>query len=245
LVISNFDYAPLDNNVLCKETNSGAEFVIVGELPKGGARVGSFPGPISYEIQIRQSLAFKFRTSLSPFWSMGQTGARLYVPDLTATTHQVAEMELHSALPVPRDDMSFVDVLEFKHARMDELIAFRHALDKMYLNIVNSNDIPRQTNVEVYNLQKAIQDLNSVANESWGTKILRSLKVETNVPNLARNAFYAEAAAMVFGFPSGIGAALGAMAAAVKFELVSGVGIKGMPSHLKDYAYLADISKVA
>ena len=34
------------------------------------------------------------------------------------------------------------DILDFKHNRKDELIAFRSVMDQLYLDIVNSNDIP-------------------------------------------------------------------------------------------------------
>lgn len=241
LLLSNFEYASLDNKLLCRETISGTKFVFDGILPEGGPRVGSFPGPFLYELQIRQALAFKFRTTQSLLWSMGQTGTHLFVPELTATTNQVAEMVLYRALPVPPDDMSLVDVLEFKHARRDELSALRHALDNMYLNIVNSNDIPRQKNFEIVNLQRAINDLNSVANESWRKKLLGSLKVELNVPKLLATASVVEAAALVYGFPTGIGAAIGAIGAAIKFDCSPVAGVKGIPSDLKDYAYLLDI----
>ena len=134
--------------------------------------------------------------------------------------------------------MPIQEILEFKLKRRDELIAFRTAMDQLYLDIINANDIPRAKNSALNKVDLVLADLNSVANESWAKKLLTSLKVEINVPNLITNAAIGSGLALSIGFSPTAGAAIGAATAAIKFDLGLTTGVKNIPNELKDFAYL-------
>lgn len=172
-------------------------------------------------------------------WSLAQRGTALILPhDLPCTT-RCAEIELYNALPTPGDEISFQDVLEFKARRQSELRALRAAMDGLYLEIENNADIPRAKIAAIGRLERSLNDLHQVVNESWPRKMLASLKVEIRLPNIALGYFGGE----TFGAPLGIplvGGALGAAASVVKFDLNLGPALAATS---KDFAYLHSIDR--
>ena len=76
------------------------------------------------------------------------------------------EFQLYNALPVPRADTEYVDILEFKARREDELLALRGHMDGLYAEIVRSADIPRAKIAALYQLDKSIADVIAVMNAS-------------------------------------------------------------------------------
>lgn len=176
-------------------------------------------------------------------WSLAQQSQVLASsPEGTFETRTI-EVELYSAVPVPAADVPFEEILEFKQRRRDELLSFRSVMDELYQEVAKAADIPRAKLQAITQLEKAIQDLHNAFGESFGRRLISSLKVELNLPNIATVAAGGAIAASSFGLPLAIGAALGAMVAAVKFEFT--VIRKGgrIPERLRDYAYLHHIEK--
>jgi hypothetical protein len=89
---------------------------------------------------------------------------------------EAIEFELYNAVPVPSTITPLNDILEFKEAHRDELIAFRAYLDELYQKIISSTDIPRAKNTELQKLESALRDVNRVLNESKIRVALRSMK---------------------------------------------------------------------
>ena len=116
-------------------------------------------------------------------------------------------------------------------------------MDQIYLHIINSADIPRAKNAALGELEKTITELNRVVNETWPQKLLSSLKVEINVPNLVTHALLGSGLATTLGVAAGAGAAIGAASAAFKFDLGITQGYKNLPDEIKDYAYLHRIEQ--
>jgi hypothetical protein len=185
-----------------------------------------------------------FKNILEPgSWSLGQDSQTLIAP-LTGTVEtRCIEVELYSAVPVPTPDVSFEDILDFKRRRNDELKSFRSAMDALYQEVIGAADIPRAKLQAIAGLESAVQELNKVFRENFARRFLSSLKVELNVPNITMGAAGGAVAASKFGLPLELGAAAGAIGAAVRFDLPyvrKGINI---PDRLKDYAYLIHVER--
>ncbi|HAS8313285.1 TPA: hypothetical protein I7725_21865, partial [Vibrio vulnificus] len=68
-----------------------------------------------------------------------------------------------------------------KSQRDNELQGLRQSLDELYLEISKSQDIPRSKIVQITRLENAIKDLDKVAKESWGARLLASRKVALDI----------------------------------------------------------------
>lgn len=114
-------------------------------------------------------------------WAIHQSGDQLIVPASMSKDLITADFELTRCLPVPKSDVPLDRLLEFKLKRTDELIALRTTLDELYLEISKSADIPRSKIVQIQRLEQAISDLDKVAKQSWGYRLLASRKVSLDL----------------------------------------------------------------
>ena len=161
-----------------------------------------------------QLAALKIRNEREPgCWSMAQTGNILNLPIEKSQEARTIEVDLYNAFPVPSDAVSLDDILFFKERREAELMAFRSAMDLLYLELISASDIPRAKTAAIDRLENTLKDLHKVANESWMPKLISSLKVELNVPNLLSRAMVGAGLGTIFGVSPSLGAAIGAIAA--------------------------------
>jgi len=215
-----------------------------GVLERTMVRFASFNGNVGYALLQMQVLALEARNANEPgTWSLAQQSALLASsPEGTVNTRSI-EIELYSAIPVPSKDVPLHDVLEFKQRRNSELLQFRAAMDELYQETIGSADIPRAKLQAQDHLERAVRDLHDVFGESFVRRLLASFKVELNVPNIATHAIAGSVAASSFGFPIGVGAAAGAIAASVKFDMAHIRKGANIPERLRDYAYLHHIER--
>lgn len=234
-----------DNNIVSTGMSPELEFLLSEKiLERTIIKFHSFSGNVGFSMVLMQSAAFDIHNKKEPGqWTLGQQSYQFVVSDERAENIKAVEMELYKALPVPNREIPLADILDFKNRRHAELIALRSAMDKLYLEIVSSGDIPRAKNAALVRLEQTISDLNLVAHESWPVKLLSSLKVQINVPNLISNALIGSGAAVCFGFSPAAGAAIGAAATSIKFDLGISKEIKDLPPSLKDFVYLHRLEK--
>lgn len=234
-----------NNNIIATGLSEDMEYLnSIGILDRTMVQFNSFSGNPGHAMALMQAMALEIRNKKFPgVWALAQNSSKLFVPSETETDTKTIEMELYSALPTPTGDIAIEDILEFKQRRNDELLNFRAAMDQTYLEIISSGDIPRAKNAALNHLEKTIVELNSVVNETWPKKLLSSLKVEINIPNLVTHAALGSGLALSFGLSGGAGAAIGAAAAAFKFDLGVSKGYKNLPGDIKDYAYLHRIEQ--
>ncbi|ELU8126848.1 hypothetical protein SDD14_003589 [Vibrio cholerae] len=107
-------------------------------------------------------------------WSKAQMSSSIISSDTVNKTG--IELELYNLLPIPHHRTNLSDVLEFKHKRHDELIAFRIYLDDLYQSIINSADIPRAFNTEMNRLEMSLRDLDRTMKESKIRVVVDSLR---------------------------------------------------------------------
>lgn len=235
------------NNNIIAFGDDAPEFTFLKEacvLERTMVRFNSFNGNVGYAMLQMQVAALEARNAKEPgAWSLAQQSPLLASSTEGTVDTRSIEVELYSAIPVPSEDVPFQDVLEFKQRRAAELLQFRAAMDALYQETIGAADIPRaKLQAQAY-LERAVQDLNDAFGESFARRLLASFKVELNVPNIAGLAFAGGAAASSFGLSVGVGAAAGAIAAAVKFNLAHIRKGANIPERLRDYAYLHHIER--
>ena len=210
-----------------------------GIVRKSAIRVAGFSGNAADLWVLSQLAAWRLNEECEPGqWSLGQQAEGLWLPAQETVRTRAIEIELYQALPVPGDDVSFAEILEFKSRRSSELQAFRTRLDELYLAVVSSQDIIRSKETVVARLDQALADLHKVTGESWGRRFFSSVKVELSSPAITMGALGGVALATEFALPIAAGAALGAVAAAVKFELKPAGPVPRLPHQLVDFAYI-------
>lgn len=194
-------------------------------------------------IDTHQSAYNHKRKTPGQFWSLGRSGA--VFPDASdgVESIELIEMSLYQALPAPTEDVPLSEILEFKEKRRDELLALRAHLDEIYESVSTSGDIPRANSAALFRLSSSIKDLQKVVDPSFSSRLLSGLKVQIDVQQIAIFGLAGVGAASGLGLPVAIGAAIGAAASAVKFEIGHGKKTAGTPESLRDFSYLASVDR--
>lgn len=234
-----------NNNIIHIASSVDEQFLIeTGVLSRTEFRFSGFSGNIGFAYLYMQAAALEVKNQEKPGqWALAQPSAKVYIPQDLAVEGRTIEVELYKALPTPAENVCLDDILDFKEKRRSELQAFRTIMDELYLEIANSSDIPRAKSATLLRLEKAIQDLHRVADESWVNKLISSMKVELNLPSMVTQALAGTALATAFGVSPALGAAIGAVGAALKFEFSPALKSKKLPEELRDYAYLHHIER--
>lgn len=215
-----------------------------GVLQRTRIHFGQFSGNPGFALQLAQEAAFKELSKSEPgCWSVAQASNILSLPEEGSEENRTVEVELYSAIPVPIPEVPFEDVLAFKAKRNDELMAFRSAMDSLYEGIISSADVPRAKVRAIENIERSVTDLNRVFSERWAQKLLSTVKVELNIPNVAGYAIGAAGLGSFFGFPPTIAAGIGAAAAALRLNFALSRKLVDLPDKLQDFAYLHRIEK--
>lgn len=235
-----------DNNIISigSETPEIQFLKDAGILERTYAKFSSFTGNIGYSMVKMQYATLHMKNHTEPgCWSLAQAGNSLYAPvENTIETGSIV-VELYNSIPVPLGDVPLQEILEFKEKRKDELLSFRCAMDDLYDKVAKSGDIVRAKTNAIDKIEKNVNDLNKVFNETWKSKLLSTVKVELNVPNLATAAIAGGVGAASFGFSPVAGAAIGAAGAALKMDISQSRQLDNLPSELKDFAYLHYVEK--
>lgn len=178
-------------------------------------------------------------------WVIHQSGDQLVVPSNLSTELVTADFELSKCLPVPKKEIPIDKVLDFKVRHSDELQALREVLDELYLEISKSADIPRSKIAQITRLEKAIKDLDTVAQQSWGERLLASRKVslDINYGNLGQGAVTAGIVGTSFSNPL-LGLIVGAahtVISGMKFEVSLSSQLSSPSGKQIDLSYLSSL----
>lgn len=230
------------SNIINIGTSPDLQFLIdEGILERTDIRLHNFSGNVGFGLIKTQMEILKKKNNEEPGqWSMAQSSNSLCFGDEKLKNTSLIELELHKCMPIPTSDTPYEDILEFKLKRKDEYSAFKTYVSDLYLEIINSNDVPR-SKVNVLNkLEVAIEDINKVTSESFLKKIYKSFSLNLNPANLTGHGLAGMGAATVFGFPVHLGAAAGSVLGAVNLNLTK----KSVPEFLnKDQKGLAYLVK--
>lgn len=91
-------------------------------------------------------------------------------------------VELTRAIPLPKRDVPFAEILEFKQRRRDELLELRFVLENMYQGWVNSEDQAHQFKLAMNRVDAAANKVIRVAHDSPMAFSLSSWKINFSVP---------------------------------------------------------------
>jgi len=231
-----------DNNILHIGSSPDDQFLIEAGVMTRTNFAGQGSGMETVYVDAQLGALRELNSKNPGQWALAQTSNAFFFPASKSTETRSIEVELFSALPVPTGDIALDDILQFKERRCDELVRLQTAMDNLYLEIDRSNDIPRAKSAAISELENTLIELNRVANESWATRLLPSLRIEFSLSELATSAAAGEIVGERFGLMPGSGAAIGAVSAALKLSYSSVQKVNGLPDELKDYAYLNRIS---
>jgi hypothetical protein len=230
------------NNIIHIGNSPDIQFLVDADImTRSDIRI-SGSGNIGFAYILAQVHALKIKNQQEPGqWSLAQACDHIFIPEELSTEVNTIEFELYRAVPVPSESVSLSDILEFKGRYHSELLAFRGYMDELYEEVIKSNDIPRSKIACIDRLQRSIEDLQRIANESWSSRILSTLKVELNIPNLVIPAIVGSTVAMSFNLSPEIGSAIGAIAGVLKFDMAATRKVGGLPDNIKELAYLHKI----
>lgn len=178
-------------------------------------------------------------------WSIHQSGDHLNLPKELSAELISVDITLANCLPVPTAHVPIPDVLEYKERRSAELQALRQTLDELYLEVVNSNDIPRAKVAAVAKLERAIQDLDKSTKESWGQRLLASRKVclDVNAGSIGQGIATGGLVGAAFSNPLiGIVAGIGqTIISSIKFEVTINDQLKAASGKQLELSYLSKL----
>jgi hypothetical protein len=162
-------------------------------------------------------------------WALAQSSPDLVIPASLSIPTRGLEVELHEALPVPAEDVPIEDVLQFKHRRRDELLAFRSWMDELYLKAIDARDGGRAREAAVLELHNRLADVSRVVGEQPWRRVFTSLKIDLASTDVAMlgTLLHQPLAKIV-----------GAVAASIKIGGAVMAGFKNPIPDLRDYAYL-------
>ncbi|WP_141431412.1 DUF6236 family protein [Bacillus sp. 03113] len=177
-------------------------------------------------------------------WSLGQENIDLVLPRSETVLDRGIEFNLYNGLPVPSSDVSFEDIMHFKEKRNDELLEFRFLMDNFYQELLKSGDSERAMLTYIENIYRKIISIDKVMNESKIKRFRGSVKIRFDLGEAIRNTFFgaigAAGAGTILNVPitAGLGATMGFASSFIKINSEMSLKPKGIPTELKDYAYL-------
>jgi hypothetical protein len=126
----------------------------------------SFNGYVSHSIAASQIQAFHDHEKTEPgSWAMAIGESSLLIKDANFEQGKGALIELHRAIPVPSGEVPLNEILEFKVRRKDELLAMRHHLDQLFLEVQSSSNVREALEKKIGEVDSACADLLKVGKE--------------------------------------------------------------------------------
>jgi len=240
-----------DSNVFASGISGELETLVdAGILKKETARVnfnGRFDGSALTKLHFQglAQVTSTFTNQNPGQWAIHQSGDQVIVPENMSSELITADFQLTRCLPVPKADYPLDKLLEFKLKRNDELLALRSFLDELYLEIAKSADIPRSKIAQIQRLESAIHDLDNIAQQTWGERLLASRKVslDLNYGALINGAVSAGLVGSTFATPL-IGVITGAaqtIVSSLKFEVSVSNQLSASQGNQLDLSYLSSI----
>ncbi len=202
-------------------------------------QVSSHFGNVGHRLIADQIAALQVLDANEPGqWNIAQTSNIFVTPPSNRSEQNLVELQLHNCLPVPTSDVPFADILEFKSRRAPEYEAFKSFMSELYLEIINSNDVPRAKNHVVNQLENSIKDIEQVISESFVKKIHKSVSLNINLKDMREEAVKFGVIAEGLSISFVVGAITGAAYSALNFKFSKRSLPDEMQKNQKGLAYL-------
>lgn len=131
---------------------SRPEYTVFGDVAQGIARG---------QIQAYQDL----ERSQPGAWALAQGENSLLWKEGFADEGKGTLVELHRAIPVPKQGVPLAEILEFRQRRRDELVLLRHHLETLVSEIEGSADKPSALQKRIAEVDQACANLLTVGKE--------------------------------------------------------------------------------
>lgn len=228
LYVDNISIDPTGIIPGCENKNSSISMQYIPDLLAHG------------QLQLAQDKLLK-----SEVWGVAQVGGTLSFSSQDKTSKNMLELSLFDGLPVPTDQTSFDDVINFRISHTKELNNLREVLEKFREQIVSSTDSGRTLVLLKEELSDSISNINDSMNKHKIENFFDTLSVYLNV---SANQLTATGLGVLLatnaGAPITLGASIGmgvnTILKAIERE-VRGAGI--VPEEINDYMYLYSAQK--
>lgn len=209
------------SNLIELGTTPDLQFLIdEGVLQRTSVRLENFSGNMGFGVIETQIRALKINLDKEPGqWSISQHSNSLCFGSSGLKEQHLIEFELHKCMPIPTSDVPYEEILEYKSKRSDEYSAFKELVGDLYLEIVDSADIPRAKNHTLNKLELAIKDIEKVNSESFTKRIFKTFTINLNPLNLVQHGLSGIGASTVLGLPIELGAACGSLGGALNLNV--------------------------
>jgi hypothetical protein len=197
------------------ETIDGSVITFGAPTPENQSGLDILGHPLALWLELNYMAPIRAAESLQAagdsIWSTAYTGTLPQMSSDIGASVLIAEAAIVGALPVPSEEVSIQEILEFKAKRQSELVRLRIALDKLRDSALNSVDLPRGLAHARDELSSALADLDSALAAGGLNTFFSTLKLYLDV---SENKFLASAAggsAAAYGleFPIELGALVG------------------------------------
>ena len=177
-------------------------------------------------------------------WSIANSVLDQYIPRIH--TQKTVEVELVNSILSPGRNVPMDEIFQFKETRSPELLKFRDAMDKLYLDISKSVDLDRAFIRAKEEVIKSILTINRLMQESRMQRVLSSVKVRLNETLLYESigsAIASAGMADLLDHPLALGAAIGAVLPTIVFALVEAFKDVKIPASSRDFMYAYDVGR--
>lgn len=171
-------------------------------------------------------------------WALAQGENSLLLKDGLADEGKGSLVELHRAIPVPKQDVPLAEILEFRQRRRDELMLLRHYLESFVSEIEGAADKPLALQKRVAELDQACANLLTVGKEWQFPVYLSNLKASFSLSPM--KFLPAVAGGWKMGEPYGLTAAAAVAAAggaASSLDIKADYGLRSMRLPTSPYRY--------
>lgn len=175
-------------------------------------------------------------------WALSQGENSFIWKDFVGDEGKGTLIELHRAIPVPKQDVPLAEILEFKERRRDELFLFRHQLEMFVSEIEQAPDKSQAFQQRLAELDQACADLIAVGREWQFPMYLSNIKSSLNFS--PTKFFGAAAIGWKVAEPFGLSAATAAAAAtgaASLLEIKADYGFRAISKLTSPYKYAYQI----
>lgn len=140
-------------------------------------------------------------------WALARGDKSLSVVEDVAAIDALS-FKIHSGIPIPDRDVPLNEILEFKHRRTDEIIALRHAIDDVCVEIYNDPEGLEGESSHIRTLNDAILDHLKSTKEAKFRSLLSGVKLKID-RNTVVGAVEGYRLGNDIGMPSAISAVIG------------------------------------
>lgn len=175
-------------------------------------------------------------------WALSQGENSFLWRDGLADAGKGSLVELHRAIPVPKQEVPLAEILEFRQRRRDELVLLRYHLESLVSEIERSTDKPTALQKRVTDVDQACADLLRVSKEWRFPVYLSNLKASFSLS--PQKFLPAVAGGWKLGEPYGLTAATAVAAAAgaaSTLEVKGDYGLRSIRRPASPYRYAFQI----